>query len=322
MKPSDYLISCDWGTTSFRLYLIRAADGKILHQVDNGMGVKALYAAWNKSGKSSRLDFFLEYLDFRIYLLAKKAQQELDQLSVFISGMASASIGMLELPYATLPFSLSGQDLIYEKIENPKRPAATYLISGLRSQHDVMRGEESQLIGLSAYFQDKSGIAILPGTHSKHIYLDGQAILDFHTYMTGEFFALLSQHSILSNSLNHKKNIPITEWSFFQRGVEAAQRINLLSASFHIRTNELLHQINPSDNTHYLSGMLIGTELKALPPGASIYLCGGGGLQIPYQKALELLGHQPLTVIEAATVEGAVAKAHALFFRALGGEAV
>ena len=132
MKPSDYLISCDWGTTSFRLYLVRATDGVVLHHIDNGMGVKALHANWAKSGKPSRLDFFLEYLDFRIYLLEKKAQLSLDGLPVFISGMASSSIGMQELPYATLPFSLSGRDLMYEQIKtSSSRRAAIYLWSGL-----------------------------------------------------------------------------------------------------------------------------------------------------------------------------------------------
>ena len=315
MSASDYLISCDWGTSSFRLYLVRVTDGQILHQIDNGMGIKELHNSWSKSGKPSRLDYFLEYLDFRIYLLSKKAGSELEGIPVLISGMASSSIGMLELPYSQLPFSLSGRDLTYKIIEpgGSKRPVI-YLWSGLRSEHDVMRGEESQIIGLAEYFTAPSGMAILPGTHSKHIFLEQEVIQDFHTYMTGEFFALLRQHSILKNSLPLGK-APAIDWAYFEKGVLAAKQISLLSASFHVRTNELLHQLGPDQNFHYLSGVLIGSELKELHKELPIYLCGGGSLKLPYEKALSILGFRQVKVLDAQAVEGAVARAHAIFWQ-------
>jgi 2-dehydro-3-deoxygalactonokinase len=179
-----------------------------------------------------------------------------------------------------------------------------------------MRGEESQMIGLAEYFTASLGMAILPGTHSKHIFLQDECIVDFHTYMTGEFFALLSQHSILKNSLPVGK-VQDVDWTYFEKGVQAAKQLSLLTASFHIRTNDLLHQLGPDQNYHYLSGLLIGSELKELQAGLPIYLCGGGNLMRPYEKALSILGFQQLTVLNAQTVEGAVARAHALFWRNL-----
>lgn len=317
MSTNEYLISCDWGTSSFRLYLVQLTDGRILHTVDNGVGIKELHSSWNKSGKPSRLAFFLEYLDFRIYLLAKKAGRALDGLPVLISGMASSSIGMQELPYSTLPFSLSGKDLHYEMIRRPEGKNRTiYLWSGLRSDHDVMRGEESQIIGLASCFDPQQSIAIQPGTHSKHIFLENGSIVDFHTFMTGEFFALLRQHSILKNSLPTGK-IPEMDWPYFEKGIRTAERSSLLNASFHVRTNELLHRISSEQNFHYLSGLLIGSELKTLNKTIPVYLCGGGRLKAPYAKALEILGFQQMSIIEPDTVEGAVARAHANFLKSL-----
>lgn len=314
MTRPEYLISCDWGTSSFRLYLVQIADGQILHMIDNGVGIKELFNSWSKSGRPSRLDFFLEYLDFRIYLLAKKSEMELGGIPLIISGMASSSIGMQELAYSTLPFRLSGQDLNYEIIRTDKgRPI--YLWSGLSSARDVMRGEESQIIGLADYFAHQPCVAIQPGTHSKHIFVENGTIVDFHTYMTGEFFALLGEHSILKNSLPVGK-VSKTDWPYFERGVRTADQLSLLTASFHVRTNELLHRISPDQNFHYLSGLLIGSELKELNKELPVYLCGGGRLREPYKKALEILGFHQFHVIDAERVDGAIANAHAAFWRA------
>lgn len=312
MSAPAYLISCDWGTSSFRLYLVQASDGSILQEVREGLGIKELMTQWQKSGTPDRLAFFLQYLEFRIYLLSKKGEIVLDELPVFISGMASSSIGMLELPYAQLPFALDGSDLLIRQLQHDSAPKRAYfLLSGLRSQSDVMRGEESQLIGLAGHFQKKSAVAILPGTHSKHVYVEAGRIVNFRTYMTGEFFAILCQHSILQSSLAAAEaGAPFDEASF-TKGVQAALQDNLLSASFHVRTNELLHQWNAQSNFNYLSGLLIGCELRDLPAGESVYLCGGGRLQRPYALALALIGRQEYQVLDAAAVDAAVARAHA-----------
>lgn len=313
MTPSDYLISCDWGTSSFRLYLVQAADGAIVCQINDGEGNKFIYERWNAAGKPAREEFFLQYLSDRIDLLAEKARIGLHHLPVYISGMASSSVGIRELAYSDLPFSLSGRDLIVEIISPPSPGrGAIHLFSGLCSQNDVMRGEESQIIGLAGYFETDQLTAILPGTHSKHIHIEQGFIKGFHTYMTGEYFALLSHHSILKNSLPTAGTAQ-PDWNYFAKGVAAGRQLNLLTASFHIRTNDLLHQITPNENYYFLSGLLIGSELKDLPPEASIYLCGGGHLQAAYQKALDILGYQQVTTIAAAQVESAVARAHALF---------
>lgn len=314
MNPTDYLISCDWGTSNFRAHLVNAANGVILDTVDSGKGIKTLFLEWEEAGRPERLLYFVNHLEERIYPLMARAEPKPGRVTVYISGMASSTIGLRELPYSELPFSLTGNDLVTEKLAVDLKDVSIFLFSGLRSPHDVMRGEESQLLGLAEYFKQEEGIAILPGTHSKHVYLQAGLITGFQTFMTGEYFALLSQNSILKNSIS--PSIPaVTEWDYFERGVNTARQTNVLAASFRVRTNDLLHRVSPAENYYYLSGLLIGSELSGLSKDIPIYLCGGGRLQPPYRRALEVLGYEKVTVLQAEVVDLATVNAHLAFHR-------
>jgi 2-dehydro-3-deoxygalactonokinase len=310
MTASDRFISCDWGTSSFRLYLVRATDGSILHALTEGLGVKPLHEKWRQETDHSRQTYFVQYLHKQIDLLSRQSGQDLGQLPVYISGMASSSIGMMELPYAKLPFALSGRDLQVQEIagEATAPGKRIILLSGLKSANDVMRGEESQMIGLADHLTATHGVAILPGTHSKHIHFLNGEITDFHTYMTGEFFAILCEHSILRHSLKDEKAAIDPAW--FENGIRSAEQYHVLNAAFHVRTNELLHGVSPKQNRSYLSGLLIGSELRALPKDHPVFLCGGGHLLPLYRQALEVLGNEQVAGLPAATVDQAVVKAH------------
>lgn len=125
-------------------------------------------------------------------------------IPILLSGMASSSIGIRELPYAQLPASLNGENLIIENISsNLELQNEVFLISGLEKPGDVMRGEETQAIGwkYSSFDASSNCVLIVPGTHSKHITICDDRIVDFKTFMTGEIFELLTSHSILSDSV-------------------------------------------------------------------------------------------------------------------------
>lgn len=315
MIGSNRFISCDWGTSSFRLYLVQVSDGSILYSIQEGMGVKAVHELWQQKAEHPRLHYFLQYLEGRIEMLAKVSGQDLSRLPVLISGMASSSIGMLELPYADLPFSLSGRDLLARRVSPEHLARHIWLFSGLKGPNDVMRGEESQLVGLATHFNAEAGVVILPGTHSKHVYIENDAVTAFHTYMTGEFFALLNEHSILRHSLAESDSKEDTGW--FEKGVIAGRDQHVLNAAFHVRTNALLHGVLPGQNRSYLSGLLIGSELSMLPADVPVYLCGGGHLADPYQKALAALGRTEVLVLSSSVVEKAVVKAHVKKWKAI-----
>ncbi len=128
-----------------------------------------------------------------------------------------------------------------------------------------MRGEETQLAGCRKLNSKEEQVFIFPGTHSKHIVTKENEVIDFKTYMTGEFFSLLSKNSILSGNVEESDNLLEGDTlKNFEEGVESSLLHNLLHASFFVRTNGLFNRKTKKGNYFYLSGLLIGTELKDL----------------------------------------------------------
>jgi 2-dehydro-3-deoxygalactonokinase len=121
--------------------------------------------------------------------------------------MASSTIGMADLPYKDIPFSTDGSDLKLHTIPaSVSFKHSVTLISGVRTEDDVMRGEETKLIGCTVGVSNKNNhLFIFPGTHPKHVHVKNDKATAFKTYMTGEFFDLLSTKSILSVSWQKEK---------------------------------------------------------------------------------------------------------------------
>ncbi len=261
-------ISCDWGTTSLRTRFIDADKHSLLSETACDQGISATYASWKHSrrGEGNRLSFYLSVIKNQIDILEKQSGFSLmDQLLV-ISGMASSNIGMMELPYKELPFNVNGSDLHVEMMEDSDDfRHKILLISGAKTASDVMRGEETQLTGCGKVNSKEEQIFIFPGTHSKHIVTKENQAIDLKTYMTGEFFSLLSKNSMLSNNLEESECLlEGDELKNFEEGVANSLQHNLLHASFLVRTNGLFNRNTKKENYFYLSGLLIGTELKDL----------------------------------------------------------
>src|SRR5690554_777826 len=305
-------LSCDWGTSSFRLRLIEAETLDILAEQTSDQGIAFTFSHWqeaNKRNQTAREIFYLNYVQEKVRSMEKDVSMSLGGIPVIFSGMASSSIGLKELPYGTLPFSANGKDIpivFLQPIAEFPHPA--YLISGIRSDDDVMRGEETQLIGVVSRLKGEieDQLFIFPGTHSKHIYVTNHQVTHFKTYMTGEFFDLLSKKSILSSSLEENRNIQ--KWDSFQRGVQMATDSNLLNASFLVRTQSLFGKYTKEQNHDFLSGLLIGTELKELLQHrlTQIYLCCNSHLKPRYEAALQQLGIQKAHVYSGQEIDKAV----------------
>jgi 2-dehydro-3-deoxygalactonokinase len=190
------------------------------------------------------------------------------------------------------------------------------LVSGVKTDDDVMRGEETQLTGLFQLLQiekTKKHLFILPGTHSKHIIVDNANITDFKTYMTGEMFALISKQSILSNSVIANKTSDLNEEqrSGFLLGVQASIENNLLHALFTVRTNQLFKKLTPEANYFYLSGLIIGSEISSVSKEVDrVVIAGEGSLIALYELALQKFPLQnqpeiiPGNIIESALIAG------------------
>lgn len=297
------ILSCDWGTSSFRLRVIDNQTAHIIEETTDGLGIAAIHAKWIESNlpETEKIDFYLSFLYESITQLT---ENERFSLPVLISGMASSSIGIVEVPYTKTPFLLSEISLNYQRVKHKITKQQIYIFSGICSENDIIRGEETLLIG-SDFSDKEKTLVILPGTHSKHIFVENKEIVSIKTYMTGEFFELLSKKSILAATV---ETPTFFDEKAFRKGVKDSKNGCLLHQAFQVRTQTLLNGVSPESNHHYLSGLLIGVELLAIQKekSAIIQLICGEHLKEMYRIALEMLDLQCVTfqAADAALVRG------------------
>jgi len=285
-----YFISCDWGTSSFRLRLTESATKQVQAETKSGQGIAATYVLWKEQPSADRILFYCDTILQQIKLLEEQVGYSLDNLPVIISGMASSSIGMKELPYKAIPFNVNNAEFTTHII--PATETCRHqmiIISGVCSANDVMRGEETILAGCNIENTNDDQLFIFPGTHSKHVVIQKDIVKEIKTYMTGELFDLLSSKSILAASVEADKMISNNE--SFIKGIREAATTNFLNSIFHVRTNQLFGVSNKKENYHYLSGLLIGEELKAIQNKnyGSVTVVSSGMLLTIYTEALSVL---------------------------------
>lgn len=282
--PSDRepgLIGVDWGTSSCRAYLMDRA-GRVLEAVNTDKGIlqvedgafaetlAGLIGAWRRPG-----------------------------LPVILSGMIGSRQGWIEVPYVTIPATF---DEIAAALVRHPDDQDIYLAPGLAQDlpgqaPDVMRGEETQIIGAIGEASDRQ-LLVMPGTHSKWVLIEGRKVVWFATFMTGELFAVLKNHSILGRLM--AIGAGEHDQAAFERGLDAAKTLpgGLLQHLFSARTLGLFERLPEDSIAAYLSGLLIGHELDDalsnlatsadLPP---ITVIGASALANRYVNAL---GHAGL----------------------------
>jgi len=185
-------LSCDWGTTSFRLRRVAGPDCTVIREIREPSGVKSLYEEAMRSGaeiEAGRAKVFAGFLHRKCEALLAGQKTPERELPLVISGMASSSVGWRELPYAKTPFPLDGCGLRSQEVNwsKPEWVGPAHLISGVATTCDMMRGEETEIIGLMsdaslAPLRERS-LLILPGTHSKHVWIEDQSVVEFRTFM-------------------------------------------------------------------------------------------------------------------------------------------
>lgn len=279
LQNGKYFISCDWGSSNLRLQLVDKEKLHAVAETNSAEGIASVYSNW-KATHADRFNFFKAIIDKHITNLESQSAISLGKTPLIISGMASATIGMQEIPYKKMPFSTDGSDLEYRIIDN------TIIISGARTENDVMRGEETQVVGVGEQVASE-GFVILPGTHSKHVVIKDRKAIGVQTFMTGELFQLLCEKSVLSGSVIQSGDS--TKYSdHFVQGVKHSLRHNFLNSIFSARTNILLDKLSPEQNYFYLSGITIGEELKNIT-ARHIHIIGSKIMNELYALALRVL---------------------------------
>lgn len=309
MSTLTHFLSCDWGTSSFRLKLVELPGLRVVATQKSDEGNAATFEKWQQSKQppEQRQAFYQAILRKHAQQLEQQAGWPLAGVPVVMSGMASSTIGMLELAYKDLPFAADGSDLATKLLPATLDfPHPVLLISGVKTDADVMRGEETQLVGCGFSASTEPQLFLHPGTHAKHVLVqEGQAV-SLRTYMTGEFFGLLSKESILAAAIEPADDVRLPAHAeAFAAGVQASQKGNLLHNAFLVRTARLFEKRTKPENFYYLSGLLIGYELQDFPPDFTghLVLAGETGLVELYEAALALLG---ITArVASVTVQGA-----------------
>lgn len=305
MPLSSKFISCDWGTTNLRLSIVEREDFKVIEHLNRQLGVKTLFEGYLKQKELSQKDFFSKFLSTEL----DQFKHDIQGYPIVISGMASSSIGLQEMHYAEMPFSIDGAKLLHEKI-NLGSGRKGILVSGARDESGVMRGEEVQAIGLGDHLvRTNAELLILPGSHSKHITFRGGQYTCLSTFMTGELFQILAEHSILSKSL---RKIRFSEKyaTVFKQGLRKGINNEMSTSLFTIRVDDLFSRREKESNYFYLSGLLIGEELRYLNNSErKVCLAASGSLNKLYKIALgQVLPRHNFEVLDESAIQLATFK--------------
>lgn len=240
------LIGIDWGTSNNRAYRIDDRG----HVLESRSGVLGLSAVKDRAFDAALEAFVADW---------RKGTSR--DIPVLMSGMIGSRNGWAEAAYCACPFGI--EELSRTVIAAPGQGAA-FIVGGgstcdAQRHHDVMRGEEVQILGLKN--TAGSRLVVAPGTHSKWAAVENGKIREFRTYMTGELFALLKDHSILG-WLMPDGTQAVRDEKVFQQGVrDAAADPDLLHGLFNVRTQGLFQPESAAGLASYLSGLLIGHEI-------------------------------------------------------------
>lgn len=274
MRP---LIAIDWGTTSLRGARL-GSNGEVLASREFARGILSVAPG---------------QFEAVFHELFHDWMQTPDTLCL-ISGMAGSRQGWQEAPYCPCPagFTELVQHLLWIQPERIALvPGMSCMATDPLNTPDVMRGEEIQIFGALQLVQLDTAILVLPGTHSKWVQVQAGRILNFKTFMTGELFALLSQHSILGKTLDLKGAF---EEAAFLQGIDQSQQPgSVLHHLFAVRTLGLFERMSSTALPSYLSGLLIGEELRTqaqLTDSNPVILIGSEALTLRYTLALQHLG--------------------------------
>lgn len=294
------VVGVDWGTTHRRAYALDG-DGVCVGEFSDGDGAMAC-----KGRFSPALEAVLHQLQAAPSLIV-------------MSGMVGSALGWHEVPYVDHRVALDALPAHLFAVPDAPTAARCVIVPGYNirdqwGQPDVMRGEETQLLGALA-LGHHSGWFVLPGTHSKWVELEHGRILQLRTYMTGELFNVLGQHGTLAAAIG--KATPVWDASAFADGVHAAGKGALSHQLFSCRAKAVCGDMPAASSQAYLSGLLIGSELhdvRRTPTGShsmnTFKLIGSPELAQHYQTAAALLD-LALEVLDAkAAFLAAVARIH------------
>jgi 2-dehydro-3-deoxygalactonokinase len=268
MRWTDGFIAVDWGSTNRRAYLIDSA-GACSGELEDDRGALSV-----------KSDGFPDAV--------AQIRARLGDKPLLMAGMVGSNRGWIEAPYVPCPAGVEQLAGALEWVDD-----RTAIVPGVSdpARADVMRGEEVQLIGaIAAGSVAPDALVCHPGTHNKWVQVKNGRIASFRTVMTGELFNLLKEHSILADLLQGD----VSPNEAFRAGARhGALHDDLPAELFSVRARVLLGKAQAVDAASYVSGLLIGSDIRIGLAGAaaeSVVVMGRPDLTVLYTAALAEVG--------------------------------
>ncbi|MGH1357475.1 MAG: 2-dehydro-3-deoxygalactonokinase [Burkholderiaceae bacterium] len=296
------LVGVDWGTSSLRLVAMNSR-GEVIATSDSAQGISRVTAG--------QFDAALE--------AALQPWTLPGDIPLILSGMIGSRNGWVEAPYIPAPAALSqlADGLARHQTRSGRN---LYFVPGVKldgssAQADVMRGEETELLG---WFETNPDAGtrqdfVMPGTHCKWVEVVDRSITRFRTCMTGEVFAILCDNSILGRLMT-PADAPAQNFqagAAFMQGATIGLREPeaLLANLFSARVMPLLELMPATDVREYLTGLLIGSEVAGLAGHVvgPVVVIGRGELSERYVRILELAGIAARAAAAGSAVSGQLA---------------
>ncbi|MDB5558779.1 MAG: 2-keto-3-deoxy-galactonokinase [Enterovirga sp.] len=263
-------VAVDWGTSRIRALLVDGTHVLARSESDDGV---------------SRLQRGQHAAVFDRHCGAWLAGEP--ELPVVLVGMAGSREGWALAPYAACPAGAEEIAAALTRIDIGEGRTAS-IVPGLTmagtAAADVMRGEETHLLGSGV----RDGLVCLPGTHCKWALMQGGRVSSFATFLTGELYGLLREHSMVGRPAAEPADEAGFAEGFAASSFRGPAEGGLLNALFAARAGTLTGRLTPEKLGPYLSGLLTGEEIAgafrlygrpgqvtvvADPPRADLYVC-------------------------------------------------
>ena len=289
------LLAVDWGSSSLRAALIDG-EGTVVDVRSTASGMLKV----ERSGFD--VVFEAEFGDW----------MDVAGTRCLMAGMVGSRQGWVEADYVPCPCGIDdfvarlrtvGPEASKRRRDIAIVPGASCVIDGVP---DVLRGEEVKVLGVLELLGTDSAAVVSPGTHSKWMTIEDGRLASFSTAMTGEVYALFRRHSILARSMPPESDDALDAVAFDEGVRRALRSCSLLQTAFGVRTRSLFDELPATSLASYLSGLVIGEELRCRPLDAvgTVAVVGAPALTERYARALSLRGVAARVFDEGAVWRG------------------
>lgn len=263
------IIIIDSGSTQTRLYLLREKEIVAEHLVAIGVN----------SGKPRALGDFKDAIAAGIRELLRANQLTLSDVRFAIaSGMITSNLGLLDIPHITAPVSL---EQLVSRVVKVKDPSILPLdleirfVPGIKNAQvdrswsslrdiDLMRGEETQAVGLITLLYKKRPLTMIElGSTTKLIHIDAQGrIAGSITSLSGQVYAAVKKETFIGASMLEAEDDDFFSADILQHACNSVHHAGLLRTLLFTRFIEFSLPCTAVERTFFCQAALAADDMK------------------------------------------------------------